>query len=175
VVNPSIPTLELVGGSQLEIELNETIRHAGRFKVQWSITGQDNFASQVLATKQNTPSAGGLHKMTVTIPNIDCPSCIIRVIQEMDDQPTQTYVQCIDSKFTKSTVAPSPTPSDDDDASKQSASKSLPEMSSCGLVASQMGSGNGPGPRGVGNLSLIFLLLPMILALLLRQRSRAIV
>jgi hypothetical protein len=92
------------------IQFQETINHPGRFIVQFSPANDVGFTlpENELARLEDT-MAGGMRTITVRMPNVECTTCTLRVVQVMDDQPGQLYVHCIDINLRRAAV-PTPTP-----------------------------------------------------------------
>jgi len=162
-------------------QFTETIEHPGRFKVQFSRTGDEGFgdAENLLAVLEDTNDADTEFTMNAKMPNLECDNCTLRLIQEMDEQPGQIYVNCVDIQLKGEAIAGQPelsapeSPVAGDEGSSESGTalndseKKLPQMSGCGRVSA--GSGIG-GSGGLGSILLI-LTLPFLLLLPLRFRA----
>jgi hypothetical protein len=97
----------LVRGSKLVLNWNETINHPGRFIVQFSPAAEQGFwlpANELF--NQADLMNRGMTQIEVTLPNITCTDCTLRVLQQMDDQPGEYYVQCVDLVLNDAVVPP---------------------------------------------------------------------
>jgi len=103
------------GGSNLIVQWEETINHPGRFIISLSMANDQNFNQNVLATVIDTQNGGiplpHRYQTQVAIPNINCPTCTIQLIQSMEENPAAPtyYYSCADINI-QMTQAPAPTP-----------------------------------------------------------------
>lgn len=169
-------------GSTFTFTLTETINHPGRFYVQFSPGGDTGFWSPAngLALVQDTQS-NGVTTIPVTIPNMPgCSTCTLRVLQEMDDQPGEFYVHCVDINILAASTPAGPTATPPDGpttlGNKGVADVQKPGFGGCGLVASVGSSGGGSGSGGWSGgakaLVTALLLIPLMLSFFLQQRLR---
>lgn len=171
--------LQLTAGQNYSFSVQETINHPGRFYVQFSPANDADFwlPANQLALVQDT-QRNGTTTVSFTVPNIITNTATIRVLQEMDDQPTEFYVHCVDVNIVSaSTPAPPSTPAPGTEGTLSSSKEFVkPGFGGCGVVAATgAGRGGGGGPSaggGIGNVSLaIIVLLPLFFAFAIRSRS----
>lgn len=167
---PMAARLQYTAGQVLNFALTETINHPGRFIVQFSPDSVNGFwvAANQLANVADTMS-GGNRSINVVIPATPCTNCMLRVLQQMDDQPSEFYVHCFDIAITAA-VTPPPGGGSSSSSGGTSTSQSTSNVTSqpkfgggCGLVKNQ--DHNGPGGSGF----LFLLLLPGMMYLVLRK------
>lgn len=167
---PMATRLQYTAGQALNITLTETINHPGRFLVQFSPDSVNGFwlAANQLANVADTQS-GGNRSINVVIPSTPCTNCMLRVLQQMDDQPGEFYVHCFDITITAAVVTP-PTGGGSSSGGPTTTAQSTSNVTSqpkfgggCGLVKNQ--DQNGPGGPGF----LFLLLLPGLTYLILRK------
>lgn len=127
---------ELVAGAPLEVVWDEYVNHPGHFRISFDIDGDDDFADPLCLSGCNTRSpqiarysnaavlldgiadtpSGGIGRVTVTLPDVECDRCTLQVIQVMYDKPPyelggdDIYYQCADLVLRRP-VAFTPTPS----------------------------------------------------------------
>lgn len=154
----------VVGGQMLTVTWQETINHPGRYIFSLSFANDLGFAQNILATIPDVQNGGGLPHMytaQIPIPNVNCSTCTIQLIQSMEENPAAPtyYYSCADINITQAAVTPpvvpptppvTPTPPIDD-GGVVIQSSSTPEKSfadfggGCGIVKSiQAASQNGP-------------------------------
>ncbi|MEO8181800.1 MAG: SCE4755 family polysaccharide monooxygenase-like protein [Deltaproteobacteria bacterium] len=133
----------LLGGSLLTVRLSEYVGHSGRFRVAFDPDGADvaDFNQHILtdiadpAGKLGNTGNGTLWEIAAQLPNIDCQSCTLQVVQVMngdtqvpvaDTVGQSTYYQCADLQLTRDPSqpegyappfigpAPAPDPADED-------------------------------------------------------------
>lgn len=106
---PMTTRLQYVAGQTINVSFTETINHPGRFIVQFSPGGGQGFWSPAnqLANVADSQS-GGVRTLPIKLPATACDTCMMRVLQQMDDQPGEFYVHCFDLKLTA--AAPGATP-----------------------------------------------------------------
>ena len=175
--------LQVTGGQQFTFSVQETINHPGRFYVQFSTGGDAGFwqAANQLALVEDTQN-NGTTNVTFTVPNMNCATCTFRVLQEMDEQPGEFYVHCVDVNITaaRGGTPPSTPPPTGDGGSEGtlSANKEFvkPGFGGCGLVAAggsgtPRGGGDAMGPPALRVVALSLLLLfPVLVSWRLRRR-----
>lgn len=97
----------LAPGSTITMRWRETIGHVGRFRVAFDDDGADlaDFNAQILADISDPSDGEGDRSVEVTLPSIECESCTLQLIQDMNgnaDDPVPdptgdaTYFQCAD-------------------------------------------------------------------------------
>ena len=95
----------LVAGSTLTLRWQETIQHRGTYYIDFAENGDTNFQRmKTIPDVQDAPISQGQHLYTdtVTVPNVNCTNCTIRLIQEMRDNAanpaaiTGYYYSCAD-------------------------------------------------------------------------------
>ena len=169
--------LQLTPGQSFTFNVQETINHPGRFYVQFSPANDAGFwlpANQLALVED--PNNRATTPVTFTVPNVNSNTATIRVLQEMDEQPGEYYVHCVDVNIgTAATPAPTATPPGAGNEGTLSTQKELvkPGFGGCGMVSS-VGSGRGGGPTsgGMGAISLaIVFLLPLLFAIAVRAQS----
>jgi len=118
----------LAPGSTITVKWRETIDHPGHFRISFDLDGQDfvvppdatsntegmpNVIDDLIADVAGTVPAGGRpYTATITLPDVECTSCTLQVLQLMTDKPPYTtdalsddiYYQCAD--ITLSHAAP---------------------------------------------------------------------
>lgn len=176
--------IQLTPGQTFSFSVQETINHPGRFYVQFSPANDAGFwlPANQLALVQDT-QRNGTTTVSFTVPNMITNTATIRVLQEMDDQPTEFYVHCVDVNIgTAATPAPPATPPPGGSGSEGTLSTSKefvkPGFGGCGTVAALGAGGSrggkGPSSGGMGAISFaIIFLMPLLFALMLRSRTPA--
>jgi hypothetical protein len=152
----------LLGGSLLTVRLSEYVGHSGRFRVAFDPDGADvaDFNQHILADiadpegKLGNTGNGTLWEIAAQLPNIDCQSCTLQVVQVMngdtqvpvaDTVGQSTYYQCADLQLTRDPSqpegyappfigpAPAPDPAEEapdlPDAGGSAASRPIPSSS----------------------------------------------
>jgi hypothetical protein len=174
--------LQLTPGQSFTFSVQETINHPGRFYVQFSPANDANFwlpANQLALVED--PLNRATTPVTFTVPNVITNTATIRVLQEMDEQPGEYYVHCVDVNIgTAATPAPPSTPPPGAGEGTLSTQKEFvkPGFGGCGAVAAVSAGrndGRGGGPPsagGMGAVSLaVFFLLPLVFALFIRAQT----
>lgn len=176
--------LQVTGGQQFTFTVQETINHPGRFYVQFSSGGDAGFwqAANQLALVEDTQN-NGTTNVTFAVPNMNCNTCTFRVLQEMDEQPGEFYVHCVDVNITASggTNPPATPPPATGGGSEGtlSANKEFvkPGFGGCGLVAASATGSQGGGPSGPSALQTLTLgllmMIPLFVTWTLRARQQA--
>ncbi len=164
--------IQLTPGQQFTFQVQETINHPGRFYVQFSPAGDQNYwlPANQLALVQD-PGNRLTTPVTFTVPNTNCNTCSFRVLQEMDDQPGEFYVHCVDVNI--GTVAATPPPTTPGTGGNQGSSSvtkltEKPGFGGCGTI--QKNSGSGPG--STGGLAALAFGLPLLVIFATRRRLR---
>ncbi len=163
--------LAYTAGQTLNIGITESINHPGRFIVQFSPDSVNGFwlaANQLVNVAD--AQTGGDRQLSVKIPTTPCTNCMLRVLQQMDDQPGQFYVHCLDITISSAAVVTPPPTTGGSSSGGTSTTKSTSNVTSqpkfgggCGLVKNQ--DHNGPGGSGF----LFLFLLPGLMYLVLRK------
>ncbi|MDX2170685.1 MAG: SCE4755 family polysaccharide monooxygenase-like protein [Deltaproteobacteria bacterium] len=111
----------LVAGRDLEVVWDEYVDHPGHFRIAFDADGDDDFVDPACLSGCQTrapqierysnaavlldgiaDTAGGEGRATITLPDIDCDTCTLQVIQVMYDKPpyapgtNDIYYQCAD-------------------------------------------------------------------------------
>lgn len=100
--NPKI----LTAGTTIKIRWIETVDHTGSYWIEFSKANDKNWIRlKTIVDDQNNPATlPHLYETTITVPNVNCESCSIRLVQEMidghADMPTY-YFSCGDIKIIK--------------------------------------------------------------------------
>ncbi len=185
-VNRGANSVTFATGSNLTFSWRETIEHPGRFLVQFSPANDQSFElpANELFRKEDT-EIRGTHSATVKLPNTPCEACTLRLVQVMDDQPGQLYVNCVDIRLTSpSATTPPPDSGSPDNASQTSQAggdggkTKMP--AGCALASGrldqignnrQIGGGQFGSPSG-GLMSLMLWTLPLLALLMLKLKSK---
>ena len=99
----------------MTLQWEETINHPGRYIFSLSMANDQNFNQNVLATIVDVQDAGvplpHRYQAQIAIPNINCPTCTIQMIQSMEENPAAPsyYYSCADINI-QMAGAPPPTP-----------------------------------------------------------------
>lgn len=101
----SLSPTPLTAGSTITVRWAETVDHTGSYWIEFSACGDANWVR--LKTIADTQNGGvplpHLYSQTITVPNVNCDKCTIRVVQEMIDNhpdfPTY-YYSCADIRIT---------------------------------------------------------------------------
>lgn len=168
--NTVMPTrLQYTPGQTVNVSLQETINHPGRFIVQFSPANAQGFWSPAnqLANVADAQS-GGTRSIAVQLPNTPCDNCMLRVLQQMDDQPGEFYVHCIDIRIAaEAEPYPMPVKAPPVNTLESSSLASQPKFGGgCGLIKDI----NQSGP-GSSWLSLL-LILPAFMFFVLRKLNK---
>jgi len=100
-------------GQQITVTWDETITHPGHFRILFDKDGQafpdpkgftDYDAGGPKTLADNVPHEGdGAYSVTVTLPDVECASCTLQLLQVMTDKPpfgpaggSDFYYQCAD-------------------------------------------------------------------------------
>lgn len=180
----AVPT-NVMGGTMMTVTWQETIDHPGKYILSFS-TGQDlNFQQNVLATIIDTQDgAGGIPHMystQVMIPNIDCTTCTIQLIQSMEENPAAPsyYYSCADLNIQKQAAvpppAPAPTPTPGGNESAQSSTLAqgpgVKFGQGCGIVKAV--TAEGPSQMWHVLFVLLMMMIPGMSWMIMRQRALA--
>ena len=160
------------GGQTLTINWQEAINHPGRFYISLSMANDTNFSANKLATvidNQNSGNTPHNFSTTVQIPNVNCDTCTIQLIQSMEENPNAPtfYYSCADIKIVASSKStPAPEPVAPFDQTNKAIDYKGPAMSSCARVETTT-------PYSKSDIGTLFLLLliPIAIALFFSIRS----
>lgn len=163
---PMTTRLQYTAGQSININLVETINHPGRFIVQFSPSGPSGFwqSQNQLANVVDTQS-GGARTISVKFPNAPCETCMMRVLQQMDDQPGEFYVHCYDIKLNAAPVIAAP-PTETVTKSESLSSAEQPKFGGgCGIISTK----TKPNDPNYFLMLFSFLLIPILSYLYLRR------
>lgn len=101
---------ELVAGSSLTVEWQETINHPGHFRLAFSEKNDEGFDDNILKDdivddQDGSVSSGDettyhQFKTTIKVPDTTCDECTIQLIQVMTDRdPPTNYYSCADIRI----------------------------------------------------------------------------
>lgn len=105
---------ELTAGATQTIKWEETVDHPGQYFIEFSPSGDTGWVRlKAIPDIQRNGAANPLphnYETTITVPNVPCEACTLRVIQEMTDRtPPTYYYSCADIKIIGGTAtAPDP-------------------------------------------------------------------
>jgi MYXO-CTERM domain-containing protein len=100
-----------MGGETITVTWNETVNHPGHYRISLDLDGFDDFADPATADELYTndtvlldgieDKGGGMYSAEVTLPDVDCDTCTLQLIQLMTDKPpygdgNDLYYQCAD-------------------------------------------------------------------------------
>ncbi len=94
----------LTAGSQITVRWIETVDHTGSYWIEFSRANDTDWVRlKTIVDDQNNPATlPHLYVSTITVPNVNCSDCTIRLVQEMTDgnpaSPTY-YFSCGDIKI----------------------------------------------------------------------------
>ena len=170
---PTVSPTIITGGQPLTITWEETINHPGKFLFALATANDADFQSHPLAVVIDTQNDGQTphtYATTVTIPNMNCDTCSIQLIQSMEENPNAPtyYYSCADVKIVAvgTTAGASPV-----QGQGVSVGKAAPSMAGCGLVKSDDLMPPPPSMKLVLLIALLFLIPP---TLIITLRGRAI-
>jgi hypothetical protein len=167
---PMTNRLQLKSGQEFKFTITETINHPGRFYVQFKQDASQNFwtPANELANVVDTGNRANT-VVSITVPNVTCETCMLRVLQQMDDQPGEYYVHCLDVKIAPAASAPGGNNTQGTAELASSATEQKTKFGGCGMIAASQLPPSGPsgGMRALGILMLMSL--PAIMALRLRR------
>lgn len=112
-------------GATITVKWEETVDHPGHFRIAFDEDGDDLFVDPagfedvsggpgVLVDGIADRSGGGIYTQEITLPDVECDSCTLQVIQVMSDKPpygdgNDMYYQCADLVLSAD-AEPSPAP-----------------------------------------------------------------
>ena len=104
------------GGALLTVQWEETVNHPGRYIFSLSQANDTGFAQNILATVIDVQNAGvplpHRYQTQIMLPNIDCPTCTLQMIQSMEENPAAPtyYYSCADINISTTVIPPPPPP-----------------------------------------------------------------
>jgi hypothetical protein len=122
-------------GSTVKLRFEETINHAGRFRVAFDPDGADvaDFNAHILADMPDPANASGMvWEIPITIPNETCTNCTLQLVQAMEVSQTtpiadpsgiSSYYNCVDIE-----IVPPGTLANDPNAGEQPGDDGTGEM-----------------------------------------------
>jgi len=160
------------GGQSLAISWQETVNHPGKFLFALSMAN-DSF-TQNLASVTDNQNGGGLphsYSTIVAIPNINCDTCTIQMIQSMEENPNAPsyYYSCADIRIVASTGTGTGGGGNNNAQGAGQSQTESPKMGGCGLVKEDLP----PPPPSMKYVAVITALALMPLATILRYRRKA--
>lgn len=110
-VNRTGTSAVLTAGDTQTIRWEETIDHPGQYFIEFSAADDTGWVRlKAIPDIQRNGALNPLphaYETTITVPNVSCDACTIRVIQEMTDRtPPTYYYSCADIKIVGGTNAP---------------------------------------------------------------------
>jgi hypothetical protein len=175
---PMANRLQLKSGQEFKFTITETINHPGRFYVQFKQDASQNFwtPSNELANVVDTGNRANT-VVSITVPNVTCDSCMLRVLQQMDDQPGEYYVHCLDVKIAPAVASSTGGGGNNTQGTAElasSATEQKTKFGGCGMIAASSLPPSGPG-GGMRVLGIFMLMsLPAIMAFRLRRQPQRV-
>ncbi len=169
---PMATRLQLRPGQNFTFTVQETINHPGRFFVQFRQDATQNFwtpANQLARVED--PLVRGTTPLSIVVPNTPCDACMIRVLQQMDEQPGEFYVQCYDVRINASNPVATP-PAGGPSTLSANSDFQKPGFG-CAMISDSSKPPGSGGPGGTGFAALITLalmLMPLVVAVERRLR-----
>lgn len=181
IARTNTPTV-VQGGQLLTVSWEETINHPGKFILSLSMANDANFnanqLAQVIDTKNATNDLPHQYSTQVSIPDIDCATCTIQMIQSMEENPAAPtyYYSCADIQIVKSTTVTTVpattggTGGSSGNVNTQQITEKSPSFggAGCGLVDS------GNGPKSSGGLMIVLLAFTSVVTLIAYRKSRKV-
>lgn len=159
------------GGQMLTVNWEETINHPGKFIISLSMKDDLNFTQNILKQVVDTQDNGNtphVYTTQVLIPDINCSTCTLQLIQSMEENPAAPtyYYSCADLNITSSTVVnpPPPAPMPPTVVETMSTKSSLKTPLKVGAGGCGTIQDSNEHKRG---FIIFFLMLPVLLALVL--------
>lgn len=117
-------------GSQLSVSWKETIDHPGRFLIQFSPSADEGFdaTSNELFRLEDT-QVKGTYTAQITLPDTTCTDCSLRLVQVMDDQVGQIYVNCVNLQLINSNSSTNPGSNEPGASNSNSSNQSTSSLS----------------------------------------------
>ncbi|MDQ3035334.1 MAG: hypothetical protein M3Y87_23215 [Myxococcota bacterium] len=94
-------------GATITVEWDETVDHAGHYRIAFDAEGDDDLAEPagadwitpdgvMVLADDIADSRGGHYTSTITLPDVECESCTLQLIQVMYGRGDPYYYQCAD-------------------------------------------------------------------------------
>jgi hypothetical protein len=97
-------TVTLAAGSTVNLEIERTIYHQGYFRIAFSPANDQGFDNNILVARFPETSAQRNYSISVTLPNVECETCTLQLIQVMlDRNPPTNYYSCADIRLVRTT------------------------------------------------------------------------
>lgn len=94
----------LAAGSTVNLEIERTIYHQGYFRIAFSPANDQGFDNNILVARFPETSAQRNYSISVTLPNVECNTCTLQLIQVMlDRNPPTNYYSCADIRLVRAT------------------------------------------------------------------------
>ncbi len=105
------PAMTLAPGATITVTWDETINHPGHYRISFDADGDDDFVVPATAEELYSDDSvledgiadanGGSYSQVITLPDIECSTCTLQVIQLMTDKApygdgNDLYYQCAD-------------------------------------------------------------------------------
>ena len=100
---------QLVAGQQITLRWEETIDHPGSYFIEFSPASDDNWVrvATIVDLQNGDATIPHFYSYVMTVPNIVCQDCTIRLVQEMTDRnPPTYYYSCGDIQISAAPVNP---------------------------------------------------------------------
>jgi MYXO-CTERM domain-containing protein len=161
----------LPAGGTVELRWDETIDHPGHFRISFDEDGQDGFvdpagyddldsAPTVLLDGIEDRDGGGIYTASITLPDLECTTCTLQLIQVMTDKPpygdgNDIYYQCADVELTHDPIPDAGGGGDPDaGAGEPGAADAGGGPSTTGGTGGCAAGGGGPDGAGLAALGL---------------------
>lgn len=107
---PLAQRTQIVAGSKITVEWEETIEHPGWYRLAFSPNGSTGFDANVLldnipdktgSVSRNAPTTWHRYSAEIDVPTTPCENCSIQLIQVMTDNPAilRNYYSCADVRI----------------------------------------------------------------------------
>lgn len=105
------PVATYQGGETITVVWEETVNHPAHYRISLDLDGQDDFvdpgamdelySNDAVLLDGIEDKAGGMYMAEVELPDVDCDTCTLQLIQVMYDKPpygdgNDMYYQCAD-------------------------------------------------------------------------------
>lgn len=92
----------LAAGSTVNLEIERTIFHQGYFRIAFSPANDQGFDNNVLVARLPETNAQRFYSVSVTLPDVECETCTLQLIQVMlDRNPPTNYYSCADIRLVR--------------------------------------------------------------------------
>jgi hypothetical protein len=101
---------ELVAGSEITLQWEETIQHPGWYEFSVSYDNDENWTTILVVqdTQDNRNDLPHQYTATLKVPEVTCTNCTFRMIQVMTDRnPPTNYYSCADIRVVAGVEPPS--------------------------------------------------------------------